>query len=213
MKKNDPFIITYMGKRFFFDSFTPEDICIEDIAHALSHLCRFTGHLNMFYSVAQHSLLVSEKVPGNPGVKLAALLHDAVEAYTGDMASPLKGYLWKQASYEYGDGVPSYIALQDRVGTAIYQRFGITGIIPASVQQYDQAACLFEAQGFMGLSLDELKEYGQGGFDFSLDGLWQPWSPETFAGENSDREPGEVETEFIHRFEALMHLVGRESLV
>jgi len=73
-----------------FDILNPraEDVRIEDIAHALSQQCRFTGHTKTFYSVAQHSVLASTLVAAPD--ELWALLHDASEAYMGDMNRPLK---------------------------------------------------------------------------------------------------------------------------
>ncbi len=65
------------------------DINIIDIAHSLSQLCRFTGHTRRFYSVADHCLLVSSMLP-TPKLMLAGLLHDASEAYFGDMSGPIK---------------------------------------------------------------------------------------------------------------------------
>lgn len=81
-------IMTHTGKKF--KPFNPrtEDIDIEDIAHALSNICRFNGHVNQFYSVAEHSVLVSVLCPEE--LKLKGLLHDAAEAYLGDVPSPLK---------------------------------------------------------------------------------------------------------------------------
>lgn len=64
---------------------------IEDIAHALSHICRFTGHTSVHYSVAEHSYRASFCVPED--FALEALLHDASEAYLGDVSSPLKSLL------------------------------------------------------------------------------------------------------------------------
>ena len=81
-------IMTYTGRHF--TPFDPkiQDIDIRDIAHALSNICRFGGHCSEFYSVAEHSILVSILCP--PELKLAGLLHDAAEAYLGDVPTPLK---------------------------------------------------------------------------------------------------------------------------
>jgi hypothetical protein len=206
--KGRPLILTYTGKEFPYDDVSPDNICIEDIAHSLAHLCRYTGHTCMFYSVAQHSLLVAEKIPGGPGEKLVGLLHDAAEAYTNDLASPLKRWLGENDCSFYKD-TSAYSDLQDEITAAVYRKYGITSI-PNSVRLYDQAAGLFEAEGFMGLSVEQLERYP---FPLELRGLWQPWDPKGFAGKNVDREFGEVETEFIRRFEALMYAVGREKLI
>ncbi len=82
----EPWIQTYTGKQYSYEEPTPDMICIEDIARALSHLCRFTGHCKRFYSVAQHSVLMSYQTK-NP---FLGLMHDDDEAYTGDMCRPLK---------------------------------------------------------------------------------------------------------------------------
>lgn len=104
-------ITTASGK--FFDILKPEeyDFDIEEIATALSNLCRYTGHVNRFYSVAEHSVLVSRIVPDK--LALAGLLHDASEAYLGDVSSPLKKLL------------PEYRAIEERVHNAIATKFGL----------------------------------------------------------------------------------------
>lgn len=81
-------ITTYTGKKFHFRDPKPEEICIEDIAHALSLKCRYSGHCKYLYSVAQHSLHVAFLLPGE--LKLSGLLHDAAEAYIPDIPRPVK---------------------------------------------------------------------------------------------------------------------------
>lgn len=73
-----------------FDFFNPSatEISVEELAHVLSNVCRFAGHVRYFYSVAQHavnaSLIVAE------GHEKAALLHDTAEGFTNDIVTPLK---------------------------------------------------------------------------------------------------------------------------
>lgn len=81
-------IQTYTGKQFEFERPTLDMLDIEDIAHALSGTARYNHHTRDFYSVAQHACIVASCAPRE--IALAALLHDAAEAYTGDMVSPLK---------------------------------------------------------------------------------------------------------------------------
>ncbi len=76
------------GKPFYPFDARPEDFDIRDIAHALSLICRFGGHVKRFYSVAQHSIIVSQIVPQEN--RIEGLMHDACEAYVGDMVKPLK---------------------------------------------------------------------------------------------------------------------------
>lgn len=82
-------IITYTGRQFWPLDPRPWDVDILDIAHALSMSVRWRGHCRSFYSVAEHSILVSNLV-GSPASRIFALLHDAAEAYLSDVPSPLK---------------------------------------------------------------------------------------------------------------------------
>ncbi len=81
-------ILTFSGKKFYPMAPRAEDLDIKDIAHALSNNCRYTGHVKRFYSVAEHSVRCSLMV--NNQYQMAALLHDASEAYLCDLARPVK---------------------------------------------------------------------------------------------------------------------------
>lgn len=99
---------THSGLRFYPENVSASQFCIEDIAHALSNLCRFGGHSKKFYSVAQHSVLVADIVQANGGTidqELWALMHDATEAYMVDVPTPvkviLKGYREKENEVQH----------------------------------------------------------------------------------------------------------------
>ena len=128
-------ILTHTGKRF--DLFEPDVDMIDprDIAHSLAHLCRFNGHTREFYSVAQHSCLVADLVPTEH--KLAALLHDATEAYLGDMTRPLKEWM------------PYYRGFEDVIWGRVCERFGLEIDLPASVRQADLIALATERRDMM----------------------------------------------------------------
>jgi uncharacterized protein len=116
-KKNEPslYIETFKGKRFYIDS--PE-FDIEEIAHALSMQCRYTGHTDRFYSVAEHSVFVSHIMrvlqKGDP---FEGLLHDANEAYLSDIASPWKSLLpdYKRIEAKIEGPMRRYFSLPDSI--------------------------------------------------------------------------------------------------
>lgn len=85
------YISTFKGNRFYPAEPRISRIDIEDIAHGLAYQCRFNGQTAAFYSVAQHSIMVASVLP--PALHKAALLHDAAEAYLGDIVKPLKPLL------------------------------------------------------------------------------------------------------------------------
>lgn len=123
------------GQYFNFDR--PEDckIQIEDIAHALGNICRFGGHCRQFYSVAQHSVYCSRYVP--PGFELEALLHDAGEAFYGDVCTPLKRRL------------PEFQALMHRVDTVVHAALGIPLRMSPEVQDVDLRMLAAEREQLM----------------------------------------------------------------
>lgn len=85
-----PWIQTASGLAAWPLALTPDMVCLDDIAHALAQIPRFSGHGNRFYSVAEHSVHVSHRVPAKHA--MIGLMHDAAEAYLGDIATPLKQF-------------------------------------------------------------------------------------------------------------------------
>ena len=136
-------ILTYTGRQFCLGDPRPEDVDIEDIAHALSLICRFTGHCLRFYSVAEHSLLVVRNLPKK--CQAWGLLHDAAEAYVNDLARPLK------TSARLSD----YRLIEDRILYVVLGRFGLQprGLpgawIPPEVKQADLRALATERRDLM----------------------------------------------------------------
>jgi hypothetical protein len=133
-------IQTRTGKRFYPANPDPATIDIQDIAHALSNICRYTGHCREFYSVAEHSVRVSNLLRPNRRAALAGLLHDASEAYLADIATPVKTL---PAFAEYRE-------IEARLQRVIFSRFGLNPLaIPPSVKQADYAMFVVEARTLM----------------------------------------------------------------
>lgn len=122
------------GKAFDLLAPHPDDVDILDITHALAHTCRFGGHCSRFYSVAEHSVLVSYVVPFEDA--LAGLMHDATEAYVVDVPRPLKLLL------------SNYAEIEARVAVVIAQKFGL-GEMPPSVKLADNTVLLAERDALM----------------------------------------------------------------
>lgn len=146
MEENDlAYIRTYSGGYFY--PAHPELLVprINDIAHALSRVCRYNGHLWDFYSVAQHSLLVEAystkaMLKENPNIEkrslkkfsMQALLHDASEAYLPDMPSPVKQFL------------PDFKVLEKKVMTQIFRCFDVPENIHAIIKEVDRDIRILE---------------------------------------------------------------------
>lgn len=125
---------TYTGRRFYIEDPRPEDVDIFDIAVSLGNLCRYGGNCP-FYSVAEHSILVSYIVP--PEYALAGLMHDATEAYMCDVIRPVKRALGLNSKYHQ---------LEQKTWGAIADRFRIPRTIPEEVHAADLAICSVEKE-------------------------------------------------------------------
>lgn len=130
MKGRGDWIQTAMGRQFWPMDPRPDEVFIDDIAHALSMLCRFGGHCLRFYSVAEHCVLMSRVAPAQ--FKMWALLHDATEAYLVDVPRPLKPFL-----LGYGEA-------EDKIMRAISFRFNLHLGMPPVVKQLDRAILMDE---------------------------------------------------------------------
>jgi hypothetical protein len=129
-----PTIMLRSGSWFDFCAPAASDFTIEDIAHGLGNICRYSGQCRRFYSVAEHSVLVSETAEG---FEFEALLHDAAEAFLGDITRPLKQML------------PEYKKIEADVERAILERFGVVGPLPAQVKQADLRVLAAEQKQIM----------------------------------------------------------------
>src|SRR5918996_1468305 len=182
----EPYIQTVSGRRV--NPFAPaaEDIDVQDIARALANQCRFGGHCRRFYSVAQHSCLVADLTAGRRADRetaLWALLHDAAEAYLGDVPHPVKhnselGRIYRDA--------------EDRVQEAILRRFGLPLTPPAVVAEIDRAVLAAERRALMVAAWDWPELKGIEAADVAID----PWQPEHAA------------REFLERYDQLSNLRG-----
>jgi hypothetical protein len=166
-------IQTYTGKKFYPLDPKIEDICIEDIAHALSMICRFNGHCNRFYSVAEHSIIISDFLP--VGENLAGLLHDGAEAYFCDLPRPIKELF------------PEYKKLENKTQDLIFKKFNIkkTEII----KRYDNSILIDESNLLMPNKPEPWTFYDN--LQLSCYGSIQCWSPQ------------KAEFEFLKRFRTL----------
>lgn len=128
-------IQTYSGVPFDLTDPNPAAVNLTDIAHALGYLCRFTGHTIHPFSVAMHSLMVADLVPVEH--RLQALLHDAHEAYVGDVSTPLK---WE---------VPAFREVSDRVWHAVADAFNVPRELHPTVKAADRVMLMTERRDLL----------------------------------------------------------------
>lgn len=108
---------------------------IEDIIHSLSQTARYNGHTNTFYSVAQHSVHVSHLVPSN--LAFQALMHDAAEAYTSDLPSPIK-----EAVNHLSNG--AWMKFEDQIASIVRRHYGLPAVLHSTVKEADRKVMLNE---------------------------------------------------------------------
>jgi hypothetical protein len=174
-RKPEHSISTFTGRRFWPLDARPGEVSILDIAHALSNQGRFTGHTTEFYSVAQHSVLVSEVVA--PQYALWGLLHDATEAYLIDLASPVKMQ------------IPEYKVIEARLMEVIAAAFSLPLPMPDEVHLADRILLMTEKRDLLPKSFDFSPLHG-GGIE-PLDYHVHAWTPK------------HAEHTFLHRFATL----------
>ena len=112
---------TFTGRIFDPLKMMKQDVCVEDIAHALSLVCRGGGHIRYFFSVAQHSMNCASEAAArgwSGRIVLACLLHDASEAYIADIIRPVKPYL------------TNYLDIEAQIMDVIYDYFELADLTP-----------------------------------------------------------------------------------
>jgi 5'-deoxynucleotidase YfbR-like HD superfamily hydrolase len=152
------YIQTYSGTEFYALSPRAEDVKLIDIAHALSNKCRFAGHCRDFYSVAQHSVLVSRNCPDE--LKLWGLLHDAGEAYFADIPNPIK----REFSL--------FADIERPIMAAVIEKFGLVqppvdAEMPPEVKHADRVLLATEARDLLNVVWHDWEE------------LWKPLALDT----------------------------------
>jgi uncharacterized protein len=173
---------TFSGKQVDFINPDPEQLCIEDIAHALAHTCRYTGHTQYFYSTAEHSIILVNYIWSNLGYskqdQFTMLMHDAAEAFLGDISSPLKALL------------PDYKKIEKNFEKVLANKFGFEYPLPDRLKQLDKR-----------IILDEVKYL----FAESV-GNWEHDDYEPLNVEIAGLSPDQAKRKFLYMFHNLKHL-------
>jgi len=159
------YIVTYTGEIFYALDPRPEEIHLDDIAWALAHQCRFSGHTSEFYSVAQHSCYVHDISIGDSD-KAWGLFHDASEAYLVDIPRPIK-----RSTGSFGE---IYMEVEAELMKVIAKRFDLTGDMPESVKTADVLLLVTEQRDLMKDGGDGFGRFGEAEpLDFTIEG-WDP---------------------------------------
>jgi hypothetical protein len=135
MRTDKTWIQTWSGKQFWPLAAAVEDVHIEDIAWMLAGQNRWKGATRTPISIAQHSVIVSRLC--EPAFALQGLLHDATEAYLGDIAGPIKSLL------------PDFVRAEEALWKVIAARFGVPVEFHASVKHADLVSLHTESRDLM----------------------------------------------------------------
>jgi uncharacterized protein len=152
-------IQTYTGKKFWPLDPRVEEVDIIDIAHALSNTCRFGGHVDRFYSVAEHCWFISYLCGEHA---LWGLLHDASEAYIMDVPRPLKRFL------------TNYKDIEDNIMKVVCQKYNLSEEMPDIVKEMDSRIVLDEKYKL----LKNTVKWENTSKPLGIPGLIQAYSPE-----------------------------------
>jgi hypothetical protein len=127
--RHGDFMLTSTGLQFWPLDPRPEEVNYFDIAARLSNQCRYNGQTHRFYSIAEHSVLLAHYFLRRHELAFArwALMHDAAEAYIGDMIRPLKPF------------VPAFLEIEARLERVIWTKYGLEGDLPPEVKAADTA--------------------------------------------------------------------------
>lgn len=170
---------TYSGVKFFVQDPHLDDFRLVDVAHALSNMCRFGGHCRSFYSVSEHSLLVSYLLP--PKLRLCGLMHDGVEGYLADLQRPVKN-------------LPEFKVFKDvelTLEKVLAERFGLPFPFPPEVKWADNVALALEIKQLMNVAEES---------------DWNLWlSVDTPSWRVRNFDPVEGKKLFLARYEELVY--------
>ena len=177
MERNGDWMQTFTGRQFWPIDPRPDEISIVDIAHALANQCRYAGHCKAFYSVAQHSVIVSHACDFDDA--LWGLLHDAAEAYLVDLPRPIKRF--SELGAHYRD-------VEAALMRVICERFKLSLPEPVSVKKADNVVLVTEMRDLMAQPPEKWKE---------------SWSNEPLKTKIYPLSPEVAKREFLDRFEEL----------
>ena len=151
---DDSWIQTKTGRKFYPLKPKCEDIDIEDIAWSLSNICRYNGHCKRFFSVAEHSIYASERLP--PRYALEGLMHDAAEAYIGDISTPVKQLL------------PDIKKIEHVILKCIAEKFKLEYPFREAIKKVDLRLLATEASQIMNPQVEVWPQLTEPPFDFRI---------------------------------------------